>query len=104
LNPEKIANQAYFYDNISKALFYSEEKNVPPSERPGPYYNSAIKFINIMTTETKTLLEEPNTIYEIINVDEESGVVSFKSCPWQKYRFNCPISDESTQSRSISLP
>ena len=104
LNPEKIANQAYFYDNFSKALFYSEEKNVPPSERPGPYYNSAIKFINIMTTETKTLLKEPNTIYEVINVDEESGVVSFKSCPWQKYRFNCPISDESTQSRSISLP
>ena len=104
LNPKKIANQAYFYDNFSKALFYSEEKNVPPSEQPGPYYNSAIKFINIITAETKTLLEEPNTIYEIINIDEESGVVNFKSCPWQKYRFSCPVSDGSTQIRFINLP
>jgi len=99
------ADIAYFYDNFSKALFYSEEKNVPPSERPGYYYNSAINFINIMTTESKILLEEPNTIYEIINVDEESGVVNFKSCPWQKYRFSsCPISDGSTRSRYINLP
>lgn len=101
LDPEKIANQVYFYDNFSKALFYSEEKNVPSSERPGPYYNSAIKFINIITAETKTLLEEPNTIYEIIDIDEKLGVVNFKSCPWQAYRFSCPDSD---RSRSIVLP
>jgi len=101
LDPEKIANQVYFYDNFSKALFYSEEKNVPVSEKPGPYYNSAIKFINIITAETKTLLEESNTIYEIIDIDEKLGVVNFKSCPWQAYRFSCPDSD---RSRSIVLP
>jgi hypothetical protein len=101
LDPEKIANQVYFYDNFSKVLFYSEEKNVPSSERPGPYYNSAIKFINIITAETKTLLEESNTIYEIIDIDEKLGVVNFKSCPWQAYRFSCPDSD---RSRSIVLP
>lgn len=106
MTPKKIANQVYFYDNFSKALFYSEEKNVPPSERPGPYYNSAIKFTNIITGETKTLLVEPNTIYEITNIDEKLGIVNFKSCPWQNDRsnFNCPTSDISTQSRVINLP
>ena len=109
LNPEKIgrsifSGKVYFYDNFSKALFYSEEKNVPPSIKPGHDYNSAIKFINIITGETKTLVEEPKTIYEIINIDERLGVVNFKSCPWQECIFSCPTSDSSTQIRSLKLP
>lgn len=104
IDPQKIANQAYFYDNSSKSLFLAEENNVPASEKPGPDYNSAIKFINIITGETKTLLEESNTIYEITNIDEQTGVVNFKSCPWQEYRFNCSTAGISSQSRSINLP
>lgn len=104
LAPHKIADAAYFYDNFSKSLFLIEENNVPASEKPGPDYDSAIKFINVTTGETKTLLEEPNTIYEITKINEESRVVNFESCPWQKYRFNCSSFEISTQSRSINLP
>jgi len=102
--PQKIANQAYFYDNFSKALFLTEGNNVPASGKPGPDYNSAIKFINIITGETKTLLEEPSTIYEITNIDERLGFMNFKSCPWREYKFNCPTSDVATQNRFINLP
>ncbi len=104
LNPEKIANQAYFYDNFSKVLFYAEAGNVPPSEKPGPNYNSSLRFRNIVTAETKTLLQESNTIYQIINIDEKSGIVNFKSCPWQEHRFECLNSDPTTQNRSLNLP
>ncbi len=104
IDPQKIANVVYLYDNFSKALFLTEENNVPASEKPGLDYLSAIKFLNIVTGETKTLLEEPNTIYEIINIDEQKGVVNFKSCPWQEYRFNCTSGGVSSQSRSINLP
>lgn len=104
LNPEEIAEHVYFYDNFSKAIFYTEASNVPKSEKPGPDYNSSIRFDNIITGETKTLLEEPNTIYENTNVDEKSGVVNFKSCPWQEYRFECPSSDTAVQERSLNLP
>jgi len=104
LTPKKIAEQVYFYDNFSKGLFLSEEKNVPASIKPGPSYNSAIKFINFTTGEIKTLFQEPNTIYEIINLDEKLGVVNFKSCQWQEFRFSCPAGDPSIKNKSINLP
>jgi hypothetical protein len=104
LTPKKIAEQVYFYDNFSKGLFLTEEKNVPASIKPGPSYNSAIKFINFTTGEIKTLFQEPNTIYEIINLDEKLGAVNFKSCQWQEFRFSCPAGDPSIKIRSMNLP
>lgn len=103
IDPQKIANQVYFYDNFAKAIFLTEEGNVPASAKPGPDYNSAIKFINIVSGETETLLKKPKTIYEIINIDERSKKLKFKSCPWKEDRFTCPASDTFTQVRFINL-
>ncbi|MEM5810068.1 MAG: hypothetical protein QW156_04240 [Candidatus Aenigmatarchaeota archaeon] len=112
LLPIRIEREAFFYDGYSKALYYSEEYYLDSIDDWYYFHPSAINFIDITSRKTKKLLMEPDTIYEIIKIDEESKTVTFKSCKLgdnpDRLRsgctFSCPDSDPTTKVRTMNLP
>ena len=104
LVPNEISDYAYFYDGFSKSLFYVEGDNTPKNDDfTSRSYDSAIKYYNTTTGESKVILDELNSIYKITGIDEKAGVFYFKSCSWQKYKYTCDT-NLSTKERSMVLP
>jgi hypothetical protein len=91
-------------------VYVDEGEDLPHKGLPGPSNNGSIRFRNLITGTSATLLEETDTSYEIIRLDEISNRLYFKAT---KYSFSekCPreeggqyCSQTSTTDRSIALP
>ncbi|MEM0232295.1 MAG: hypothetical protein QXG78_04235 [Candidatus Methanomethyliaceae archaeon] len=108
----RIEREIFFYDGYSKALYYSEEYYLQSIDNWYYFHTSAINFIDIPSRKTKKLLMESDTIYEIIKIDEESKIVTFKSCKLGNNpsillsgcNFSCPNSNPTTKVGTMDLP
>ena len=69
-----------FYDSYGKVV-YVDEGSSGPHYDPPPYQSNdgALMFHDLVTGETKKLLEEVDTSYEITAVDEKNGILKFKA-------------------------
>jgi hypothetical protein len=126
-------HSAHFYDSFSKVVYVDEGEKIPHYSVPGPSNDGAIVFRNLEMESNKDfystaftgykrpgfktpndvmaggagkILEEENTSYEIIGLDENNGILSFKATV---YIFSDDCSDQycaekSTIERSIPLP
>jgi len=82
-------SNADFYDSFKKAIYVTEGDKTPHYSMPGPSNNASIHIVDIITREDNILLEETDTSYETLSIDEGSGVLNFKAT---KYTFTeeCP--------------
>ena len=108
--PYIATRSAHFYDSFGKVVYVTEGDNTPHHSIPGPSNNAQIAFRDLTTGQTKTLLEEQDTSYEIEKIDEKSGILVMQTT---KYKFSsaCPRGEDSqdcakknTSERTITLP
>lgn len=106
-----IGGFIHFYDSYSKVVYVNESNKTPHNSAP-PYLsnNGAIMFHNLVINDIKKILEEVDTSYEIISVDEKNKILKFKAI---KYTFSndCPREEDSLScakkkitERTIQLP
>lgn len=74
---------ALFFSDYSELVFtFFSEKSPNISCGPGSSNNNGkIVVKDIETGEERILLEEENTYYELISIDESTGIIDFKSAP-----------------------
>lgn len=128
---------AHFYDSFSKVVYVDEGEKTPHYSMPGPSNNGSIVFRNlnmesnkdfyataytgykrsgfktpndVMAGGAEKILEEGNTSYKIIGLDENNKILRVKATVYS-FSDNCPreedalyCAEKSTVERSIPLP
>lgn len=95
-NEQKVTylatGSARFYDAYGKVVYLEESPKSVRYIQPGPPNNGRIVYRNISGGQTKVLIEEPDTEYQIVSLDEKAGRLAIKAI---HYRFggSCPRED-----------
>ncbi|MFA6024359.1 MAG: hypothetical protein WC777_04060 [Candidatus Gracilibacteria bacterium] len=93
---------ALFFSDYSELIFtFSSEKSPSISCGPGSSNNNGkIVVKNIETGEERIVLEEENTYYELVGIDEMARTVDFKSAPHTQ---GCTVQDSNPYDSGAEL-
>ncbi len=85
-------DSADFYDTFGKVIYLDQGDKSVKYIQPGPPNNSKVVYKNILGGQTKVLLEDPDTEYELTGIDSEKKVETYQAT---KYTFDdkCPRAD-----------
>jgi hypothetical protein len=106
-----LPRQTIFYGDFGKAVYLGNSKNLPSFSQPGPQSNlGTIMSLDLTTMKSATVLEEADTTYQLVGVDEVKNILSFKAtnnqftkaCPRAEDALIC--SQKTVQDRTLPLP
>ena len=106
-----VPRQAKFYDTFGEVVFLGNSKNLPGFSQPGPSSNlGTVMAEDLITGKTKLVLEEPDTTYDLLDINEAKGTLHFRAtkhqftaaCPKREDALDC--TKNTVAERTIPLP
>ncbi|HLW55308.1 MAG TPA: lysozyme inhibitor LprI family protein [Candidatus Angelobacter sp.] len=103
---------AMFYDEFGKVVYTRSSDKLPAYSQPGPESNDGILAVkDLGTLAERTLLEEADTSYQILKVNEKNHALSLRATR-HEFGPGCPRTEEdalrcskkTSQERQIPLP
>lgn len=103
---------AVFYDEFGKAVYTEDSKKLPTYTQPGPRSNDGLIVVkNLSTLKVSSVLEEPDTTFEILKADEKNHKLIIRATK-HAFSASCPrdaedslfCSNKTVHERQIPLP
>jgi len=92
--PQIATRSAIFYDSFGKVVYVDEGNNTPHYSMPGPSNDGAIVFQNLVgNVPLQKILEETDTSYSLIRLDEKKGILSVNVTKYQ-FSTKCPREED----------
>ena len=75
-----VSSSSIFFDDYGKVIYVRNSETLPSFSQPGPESNDGmVRVKDLITMQDKLLLEETDTSYELIKVDEHSSRATIRS-------------------------